>query len=104
VCFYEDVLSGLYKFMGRKDQCGLSAVSAALKLGFTKKPGLTHFVRGRAVIEHGRVAVTVLGRQQSHMMTSFAESNCLIEIPAAAEFLAAGTEVEIHILPGEGIV
>lgn len=101
VCFYEYVLPALLQFMGRTNRSGLAVIKARLTSDYTKKSGLTHFIRGRAVLQGNQLVVSPHARQQSHMMTSFADANCLIEIPADAEHLAAGDVVEVHLLPGE---
>lgn len=103
-CFYEYVRPALAKFMGYRDGLGLAVASARLDVDFSKKAGLTQFIRGRVKSREGAVTVTPLPSQQSHMMTSFAEADCLIVMPAEAALLPAGSEVRIHWLPGKGVL
>lgn len=103
-CFYEYVRPALLKFMGGEAPFGLFSAQARLAGAFTKKTGLTHFIRGHAAMTDGRLAVVPLDRQQSHMMSSFAEANCLLVIPEESGTMPAGAIVEIHWLPGKGVL
>jgi molybdopterin molybdotransferase len=52
----------------------------------------------RARHDEGRVDVTPIGGPGSHLLASFAASNCLIEIPEPVTELPAGAEVEVILL------
>jgi molybdopterin molybdotransferase len=52
----------------------------------------------RARHDEGMVEVTPIGGPGSHLLASFAASNCLIEVPEAVTQVAAGDEVELILL------
>lgn len=69
----------------------LSPVLAELCADFSKKPGLTHYVKG--LWQQGKVSIPK--GQESYRMDAFAQANCLIEIPAETEQIRAGEMVRI---------
>jgi molybdopterin molybdotransferase len=73
----------------------LPNVKMELGADYKKKPGLQHFLKGS--IRNGK-AIPMSG-QESFILKSLSESDCLIVIPAETEFVAAGALVETHILP-----
>lgn len=93
-CFYEYVLPCLSRMTGRK--LNLPAARARLGHDLRKPKGLTHFLR--AVVQDGMVH-TGAG-QESYKLRSFALSNCLLVLPEEVESAMAGSEVDIHVLPG----
>ncbi|HET9141051.1 gephyrin-like molybdotransferase Glp [Actinophytocola sp.] len=52
----------------------------------------------RARHDEGRVDVTPIGGPGSHLLASFAASNCLIEVPEPVTELPAGAEVDLILL------
>jgi molybdopterin molybdotransferase len=58
--------------------------------------GKRQFRRGR--FEAGTVEVTPIGGPGSHLLASFAASNCLIELPEDVTEVAAGAEVSLILL------
>lgn len=68
---------------------------AVLTDDYEKNNGLIHFLKGHYV--DGRV--NFLGGQESFRLSSFAEANCLIRIDESATILAAGSEVDILLIP-----
>ena len=94
VCYYEYVRPALLATMGASDHF-LPALRMPLAESFRKKPGLMHFLRGKFSASR----VEILPHQSSHMMTSFAQANCLIIVPEHGEEVKEGDEVEIHLLP-----
>lgn len=65
--------------------------SAELQSDFTRKPGLTQFLK--AHFEFNKV--TLLDGQESYRMDGFAKANCLVEIPQETEKLQKGSLVKI---------
>lgn len=93
-CFYEYVRPALRRLMGAA-RPGPEALRARLSGDFKKRAGLTHYLKA-----HYRPdgTVEILERQGSHMMSSFARSNCLVVAPVNIESLQKGDEVEIHLI------
>lgn len=92
-CFYEYVLPAIRKFSGYEN-CFLPALSLPLSKSIQKKKGLTHFLK--AITDYKTVAP--LEGQESHIMKSYAEANCLVSFPEEAEALSAGDVVDVHLL------
>jgi molybdopterin molybdotransferase len=72
---------------------------ARLAAPATKAAGLTALLRGRTLPGRVERLVEPSGAQDSHLLSSFAEADCLIVCPAQDETLAAGTEVDILPFP-----
>lgn len=92
-CFYQYVLPALRKLYG--DQGGLLCQEAILTHGYSKNAGLTHFLK--AHFENGNV--TPLNAQESFRMSSFAQANCMIELPEEETTFDAGKKMIIHLFP-----
>lgn len=94
VCFYQYVLKAIEKLC-----CYNNSLSAELLLpladDYTKPAGLTHFLKAG----YRQNEVQVLQAQESYRLSSFAQANCLVEIPAEATVTAKGTLVKVHPLP-----
>ncbi len=93
-CTYVYVLPAIRKMMGAKN-LHLEQRKLALHNDYSKKPGLTHFLKGAATGHE----VRSLEHQSSSMLNSFAAANCLIVIPEDAAQLNTGTLVSVYILP-----
>jgi molybdopterin molybdotransferase len=93
-CFYEYVYPCIREQMGYA-QTTLSAIQVPLLNDFSKRPGLTHFLKGY-LNEEG---VKILQAQESYRMQSFAVCNCLIVLPEEVMELQKGQLVEVHLLP-----
>jgi molybdopterin molybdotransferase len=98
VCYYEYVRPALRKMIGKKD-IFLHELSALLLNPISKKPEKTHFLRGRVSRDGENFYVKTSGDQGSHMLKSFALSNCLIVIDKDDSYLPANSVVKIHLLP-----
>lgn len=93
-CFYEYVYPCLREQMGYA-QTGLSTLKAPLLNEYTKKPGLTHFLKGYWNGE----GVRILQAQESYRMQSFAVCNCLVVLPEEVASVNKGELVEVNLLP-----
>ncbi len=93
-CFYEYVYPAIQQLQYSK-QPFLKKIFLPLSGNFTKKIGLTHFLKGK-LFERG---VMMMSHQESYKMNSFAESDCLIKIPEETENIIDGELVEVHLLP-----
>lgn len=93
-CFYEYVYPCIREQMGY-GQTTLTAVKLPLLGGYSKKAGLTHYLKG--YVNEG--TVKVLQAQESYRMHSFAVCNALIAVPEEVETLHQGDLVAVHLLP-----
>jgi molybdopterin molybdotransferase len=98
-CFYQYVLPALEKMTAYKSNTGpggsLKVQQAVLTCECTKPAGLTHFLK--AQFNDGNV--TPLSAQESFRMSSFAQANCMIELPEEETVFAAGITVKVYIFP-----
>lgn len=94
-CFYEYVYPALKKMEGNPMPM-LKTAYLPLSEDFKKKPGLSLFLKGK--ISHN--AVSPLKGQESYILSSFSEADCLIYIPEERGNIQKGEPVEIHLLPG----
>ncbi len=93
-CFYEYVYPCIRQMM-QFPVAELHTLQVPLLHAYSKKTGLTHFLKGY----YNGEGVTALHAQESYRMQSFATSNCLIHLPAAQQDFAQGQPVDIHMLP-----
>jgi molybdopterin molybdotransferase len=93
VCFYEYIYPALRKMTGHLAYC-LPAAEMICNNDYTKKPGLTHFLKGFASGDH----VDILEGQESFLLSSFANANCLVVIPSASTGVKAKEKVSIHFI------
>jgi molybdopterin molybdotransferase len=94
ICYYEYVYPCLNKLRGGTFK-SLPAVRLELGADYKKKPGLQHFLKG--TIRDGKVFP--MPGQESFILKSLSESDCLIVVSAESDLASAGTFVEAHILP-----
>ncbi len=100
VCFYEYVRPAIQKMIGKGDVF-LMEIGATLLEEIRKKPdGKTHFLRGLLEKRDNSFYVKSGGTQGSHILKSFALSNCLIIVPGDVTHIPSGTRVNVHLLPG----
>jgi len=92
-CFYEYVYPAM-GFLGNK-QKEMIKINAVLESDIKKPAGMTHFLKAY----YNGKTVKELKAQESFRLSSFAKSNCLIELEAEQSEFKAGEEVEIHLLP-----
>ncbi|HET8963378.1 MAG TPA: molybdopterin molybdenumtransferase MoeA, partial [Chitinophagales bacterium] len=62
---------------------------------YTKREGLTHFLKGKILDSK----VEILPRQESYILRSFADSNCLIIADEEKTNYNAGDLITVHYLP-----
>lgn len=90
-CFYMYTLPYL-DACEQRTHCGLPYTFLPLPTAYTKKAGLTHFVRAR--VDGG--AVTILPNQESYKMNSFAEANAMLVLDEDLENPSEGTLVHVY--------
>ncbi|MGH7807534.1 MAG: molybdopterin molybdotransferase MoeA [Thermodesulfobacteriota bacterium] len=98
VCFYEYVRPALRKMIGRRDLF-LLELEALLSEEIKKSPGKTSFLRGYLEKKEDFYYVKSTGTQGSHILKSFALSNCLIVVPKDVTYLPPQARVTVHLLP-----
>lgn len=99
VCFYEYVRPALRRFLGQKELT-LEESSAELAEPYSKRSGLSHFVRAFSFYEDRQLKVRPLEKQGSHILQTFAEANCFLIAPEESETMEKGSRVSVHWLPG----
>jgi len=90
-CFYQYIVPVIENFTDR--QYGAKR-KLSLAESFKKKPGLTHFMKGKT--DGG--TVRILESQESYLMNSFAHADCLIELEEEKEVFAAGDIVNVLMI------
>lgn len=89
-CFNQFVKPSLLTLMGHRN-CFEADGEAVLTHSWTKKAGMTHFLKGHS--ENGKVSL--LDGQESFNLLAFNSANCFVEIPEESSFLEAGSTVKI---------
>jgi molybdopterin molybdotransferase len=92
-CFYQYVVPAIRRFKGL-DATTAQSTYKALTQGYSKKPGLTHFIKG--IYKGDTVSIT--RAQESYKLSAFTESNCLVELPEEQSEFATGEAVRIYPL------
>jgi len=98
VCFYQHVYPVLRKISGHPTPY-LSCVK--LPITHTIKPHAKRrlFLKAKTRTIRGKMSVQTLTAQGSHMMSSLAEADCLVVVPAGDAILKKDTLVDVHLLP-----
>lgn len=86
--FYEYVVNAVSSFTLKKYY---EKLMMPLANSYTKKPGLTYFLKGISNSEN----VSILPHQESYMMDSYAQANCLIELEEGEENFSQGEIVPV---------
>jgi molybdopterin molybdotransferase len=92
-CFYMYVLPAINSLMHRKPM--MQSIEARLQSQYHKPAGLTQFLK--AIYHEGEVQL--LPAQESYKLNSFARANCLAIVPEEVTELAAGSLIDICMLP-----
>lgn len=92
-CFYEYVLPALAASGQLLKE--VNSVSSIITSDYTKKIGLTHFIKAR--YQDGQV--TPLLAQESFRLHSFAQANAFIVLKEEQTEVLAGETVDVHLLP-----
>lgn len=95
VCFYEYVYPALRMMSGHTSPF-MKEKTLALGRDIKDARGKVNFLRGKT---SANGTVRPLKHQHSHMLSSFAEADCLIAVPQNTEFIAKGDKVKVHMLP-----
>jgi molybdopterin molybdotransferase len=94
VCFYEYVYPAIRMMQGFENTMLLSLKMKLLK-GITKKEDRALFMRAKRMDD----GIMPLEKQDSNVLSSFAEADTLIYIPNETSQVSQGEEAEVHLLP-----
>jgi len=90
-CFYEYVVPSIAIFT-QADY--MRHVQLPLLNDVSKKPGLTHFLKGKTSIN----GVTILGNQESYKLNSFSVADCLVELEEERDEYLTGEIVKVRMI------
>ena len=90
-CFNQYVKPCIKSIMGFADTWKPNAI-LPLKESYTKKSGLTHFLKARRENDH----VILLRGQESFNLLAFSEADCIVEIPEEKEIVNTGEKVRVY--------
>ncbi|HEY3452246.1 MAG TPA: gephyrin-like molybdotransferase Glp [Myxococcales bacterium] len=99
VSFEQFVRPALLK-MGGRQSLARPLMKATLDGTLSKKKGLVHFVRARTQVVDGALVAKPVGRQDSGLISSMAEADSLIVLPADLERVEPGGEIRVQLLDG----
>jgi molybdopterin molybdotransferase len=102
VTFYLFVRPALLRMMGRKETQP-ACLSAVIEFGVHKEDMRTEYLRGKLQIHNGEVSVDFHGGQDSHMLGSFANADCLVIFPKEQSHIPKGGKVKAQLLPWFGL-
>jgi molybdopterin molybdotransferase len=97
VGFHQLVKPALLKMMGLAHEPPLT-LRARLIGGRRKEAGRLEWVRGVLASRDGRLLVRPTAGADSHMLGGLARANCLLRLPADADYVADGEEVIVEPL------
>ncbi len=100
ISFEQFVLPAIRKLMGRTPYTRPSA-DAVLTHGLRAPEGRRMFARATLSVVDGRLAVTPVGPQGSHLIGDLAESDALIVVPESVTWVEAGETVTVLPLDEE---
>jgi molybdopterin molybdotransferase len=92
-CYYEYILPVIKYIKGIKET-ETSNLKLTLTEAYTKKTGLTHFLKGKM----NGSEVTILKAQESYLMSSFATADCLVQLDEEKSSFQKGDLVEVQVL------
>ena len=98
VTFYLFVRPALLSMMGRERTQPVH-LPALMRSDIRKKAGRTEFLRARLQIQDDELYAELRGGQYSHMLSSFANADCLVVFPKEQDFIAKDGKVQIRFLP-----
>ncbi len=93
-CFLMYVLPGIRRLMGHSDSY-LEKCKAEMSTTFVKKGNRAQFLKAK--IKEGVVEINP--KQNSSMLSSFIDANCLAFIPEDRTEVQAGSEVDVYLIP-----
>ncbi len=98
VTWRQFVMPALRKMMGYENPGECVRLRAVITESIMKHDRRKHFVRGVLREENGSFVVRPTGSQQSNLITSLTQSNCLIILAEDVSRVSPGDEVEVEML------
>ncbi|MFN7135245.1 MAG: molybdopterin molybdotransferase MoeA, partial [Myxococcales bacterium] len=99
VTFEQFVRPALRRLMGHAE-VRRPRLRAKLLAPVTKGAGLTHLLRAETSLSAGGLETRPLSKQGSGLVTSMAQANSFVVVPAEVTQLAPGAEVEVELFDG----
>jgi molybdopterin molybdotransferase len=103
VTFEELVRPALLRMMGHR-RVLRPLLKAILQEEIRKEAGKTLFMRVQVTLEEGRFLLSTSGDQRTSTLRTMVRANGLALLPAEATVLAAGSEVDLHLLNDEVVM
>jgi molybdopterin molybdotransferase len=100
ITFEEFVRPALLTMMGHR-RVIKPYLKATLREDVRKKPGKVNFLRVRIEVENGRYWATNSGDQNTGILKTMLRANGIAVLPREQTFVAAGEEVDVHLLRGD---
>lgn len=100
--FIQFVRPALLSLMGAS-RIHKPVVHATLMEDISKQPGKAHYLRGRFTIKDNGLYVITTGNQNSSIIRSMSDANCLIIMPEEATSVRSGEQVRIQLINHEEI-
>lgn len=94
-CFCIYVIPALRVQQGAANANGLTRVVLPVSNSYRKPANLTCFLKGKIEGDH----VRILPGQESFILSSFAEADCLVEAPSGTSEIQTGVKLTCHLLP-----
>jgi molybdopterin molybdotransferase len=99
ITFLQFVRPAIQRMSGYPAPVPLLRIGAILDERLMKPDGKRHYVRGVLERKEDRFHVRPTGSQVSNILTSLVRANCLIILPEEQSEFAAGSELEVELLP-----
>jgi molybdopterin molybdotransferase len=103
VTFEELVRPALLRMMGHR-RVLRPLLKAILQEDIRKEAGKTLFMRVQVTLAEGRFLLSTSGDQRTSTLRTMVRANGLALLPAEATVLAAGSEVDLHLLNDEVVM
>lgn len=87
----------LKKMMGRRNYL-YSKIQGTLLDGFEKSSEQRRFLRGRLIIENGKILIKLTGIQNNSALKSMMECNLFVDVPAGSGPLNSGEVVSAYVI------
>lgn len=100
VTFEEFVRPGLLRLMGHR-RTVRPYLKARLREDIRKEPGRVHCQSVRVEAENGRYMATTVGNHKACRLSTIQRANAIVILPEGPSVVAAGEEVEVHLLRGD---
>jgi len=98
ISYYEIVRPALMRMKGHAHPL-LPPADAILATEVRKDSKRMLFLRGSLKYLAQTPTVEINEKQESHILVSFARSNCILPVPAGSETIPEGTKVQVQLLP-----